>query len=66
MIDLKPVENLTPFTVYVYRGSSHWDKPIEELTQSFPTKVEAKKYIDGICRCGGKFGKSYHFEIVED
>ena len=42
----------TPWTVVVYSGFAHWDKPIKELEASFCTEEGAKVYagVIKICR----------------
>jgi arabinogalactan endo-1,4-beta-galactosidase len=42
------IVNTTPFTVIVFSGYCHWDKPIEELEESFATLAEAKYYAKSI------------------
>lgn len=62
MLDLLPVINLTPYTVIVYSGFSHWSKPIDELEESFSTKDEAEDYVRTIA----KYNPKYWCKIVED
>ena len=38
------------YTVTVYSGAAHWDKPIEELTDSFESLEEANDYVNMIAK----------------
>lgn len=58
---LRP-QNLTPWTVLVYSGFAHWDKPIEELQESFCTKEGAETYAGTIKR----YSPGYKTEIKKE
>jgi len=54
--------NITPYTVVVYSGRSHWSVSIEELTSYFPTEEAAKAYAATI----QKFRPEYYLEITKE
>lgn len=54
--------NKTPWSVIVYSGRAHWDKPIEELEEAFQTRSAAESYAATI----RKYNPGYYTDIYKE
>ena len=53
--------NTEPWEVIVFPSRAHWEKPIAELTESFPTEKAAQDYA----RIFANYNPKYVVEIID-
>lgn len=53
--------NDEPWEVYVFRSYEHWEKPIKELSCSFPTEKAARDYA----RIFSAYNPNFKVELID-